>query len=215
MLTIPVYRVSKGNIRDDILARRNTTGGRFSSIPWFTVNPDGTKGMGRRQCSSEYKLRPIMWKLRDLLGVSRRDRIRPESVEVLIGISTDEAHRMRPARQQWIRNRYPLIDAGMNRTSCDEWLFREYFRHAPKSSCIGCPFHNDDLWLKMQTESPDEFADAVAVDRALREGNARGMRSTEYMHNARVPLDQVNFRPSKDPRQFDLFGDECEGMCGV
>src|SRR4051812_3723012 len=54
VLPFPVRRVSRADIRDGIRDRRNTTGGRFAAIPWHTVNPDGTHGMGRRQCSSEY-----------------------------------------------------------------------------------------------------------------------------------------------------------------
>ena len=74
-LPFPVYRVSAGNIRDSILARRNTTGGRFASVPWFTLSPSGKKGMGRRQCTSEFKLKPIRQKLRDLAGaVPRQSR---------------------------------------------------------------------------------------------------------------------------------------------
>ena len=65
-------RVSAGSILDGILARRNTTGGRYAAIPWFTVNPDGSPGMGRRQCTSEYKLTPIRRKIRELLGVTAR-----------------------------------------------------------------------------------------------------------------------------------------------
>src|SRR5262249_34440571 len=44
-LPFPVHRVSRGNLRDDVLARRNTTGGRFAAVPWHTVNPDGSEGM--------------------------------------------------------------------------------------------------------------------------------------------------------------------------
>ena len=33
------------------------------------------------------------------------------------------------------------------------------------------------------------------------------------MHRSMVPLDQVDFRQIEN--QADLFGDECEGVCGV
>jgi hypothetical protein len=60
---------------------------------------------------------------------------------------------------------------------------------------------------------PEEWADAVAADKALRIGDARGMRVIEFMHPQRVPLDEVDL--SVDNRQLDLFGNECEGVCGV
>jgi hypothetical protein len=113
VLPFPVHVVTAGNIREAIRRRENTTGGRFAAIPWHTVNPDGSKGLGRRQCSSEYKLEPIMREVRRLLGKGARDRIPPGSVDVLIGISRDEAHRMKPARQAYMLNRYPLVDLGI------------------------------------------------------------------------------------------------------
>ena len=118
VLPFPVHVVNNGNLRDNILARRNTTGGRFAAVPWFTVNSDGSHGLGRRQCTSEHKLTPLMWKMRELLGVGRRTRIPAGAVEVWVGISLDEALRMKPARQQWQTTRWPLIDAGMTRRDC-------------------------------------------------------------------------------------------------
>jgi hypothetical protein len=213
-LPFPLYRVSAGNIRDSIVARRNTTGGRFASVPWFTLDPTGKKGMGRRQCTSEFKLKPIRQKLRDLVGAVLRQRLPIDSVNVLIGISTDEVSRMKPSRDRWIKNVWPLIDAGMSRRDCVRWLEERQWK-APKSACIGCPFHSNAMWRELRDLHPAEWADAVEVDRQLRQGNARGMRAQEYMHAARVPLDKVDLSTSEDRGQSNLFNNECEGMCGV
>jgi hypothetical protein len=212
-LSFPIHRVTAGNIRSAIASRRNTTGGRFAAIPWHTVNPDGTHGMGRRQCSSEYKLAPIMHEIRRLLGKPGHDYIAPRSVEVWLGISRDEAQRMRPARQRYMVNRYPLVDAWMTRRDCLRWLERHGDPQPPKSACIGCPFTGDDRWREMKANRPEEWADAVAADALLRGEKARGIRATEFMHSARVPLDQVDL--SVNTNQPDLFGAECLGMCNT
>ncbi len=212
VLPFPVHVVNNGNIRDNIRSRLNTTGGRFAAVPWFTVNEDGSHGMGRRQCTSEFKLTPIMWHIRSLLGVSRRARIAPDSVMVWIGISTDEATRMRPARQRYMVNCWPLIEKGMARRDCVRWLETHDYPPAPKSACIGCPFHSDATWRYMRDHEPDEFADAVLADQQLRSGPARGINATEYMHAQRVPLSQVDLDSGG---QLDLWDAECEGMCGL
>ena len=215
VLPFPVHVVSAGNIRDDILARRKTTSGRFATVPWFTINSDNTKGMGRRQCTNEYKLTPLAREMRRLLGAEPRQRMARGSVEVWIGISTDEAGRMKPARQQWIKNRWPLIDAEMNRNDCLRWLERNGYPAPPKSSCVGCPFHSDHMWREIKNNSPDEWADAVIVDAAIRQGESRGIRGVEYMHRSCVPLDQVDLSTAEDRGQLNLFMNECEGICGV
>lgn len=211
-LPFPVYTVSVGNIRDDILARRNTTGGRYAAVPWFILNPDGTKGMGRRQCTREYKLQPISRKLRELLGVGPKARLKPGTVEMWIGISIDETARMKPSRVKWQVNRWPLIEAGMSRSDCIQWMADRQER-APKSACVGCPFHTNAMWREMRDNEPEEWADACEVDRRMRSGPPGGkMRGQEYMHSSMMPLAEAPI--GGDERQIG-FDFECEGMCGV
>lgn len=213
VLPFPVRVVTAGNIREAILARRNTTGGRFTAIPWYTINQNGSHGMGRRQCSSEYKLDPIARKIRELLGKPGHAFIAAGAVEVMIGISRDEAHRAKPAKQRYMTNIFPLLDLGMRRGDCLRWLARNEYPTPPKSACRGCPFMDNARRRDMRDNHPDEWADVVAVDRALREGDSRGIRAIEYMHPDRVPLDQADI--DSETRQMDLFGNECSGICGT
>ena len=88
----PIHRVTVGNIRADYLAgavpssKINAT--HFAALPTYVKNPDGTAGMGRRQCSKEYKIVPLRRKIREMVGLRG-------TAESWIGISLDEAHRMR------------------------------------------------------------------------------------------------------------------------
>ena len=205
-LPFPVYRVTAGNIRDDIIAKTNSTGQRFASVPWFLKMPNGSAAMGRRQCTSEYKLKPLYRKCRELLG----GKTPKAGVRMWIGISTDEAHRMRPARVQYIENWWPLIDKRMSRIDCNKWL-RSIRWTAPKSSCIGCPFHSDAQWRALTTA---EMADALHVDRVIRRP-LNGIKGEQFMHRSLRPLNEVNLSTAEEAGQIDMFGNECEGMCGV
>lgn len=82
VLPFPVKIVSRGNLRQAIIDRRNSQGQRFAAVPWFVRNPDGSNGMGQRQCTNEYKLTPLMWSLREQLGVDRRARLPAGAAEV-------------------------------------------------------------------------------------------------------------------------------------
>lgn len=206
MLPFPVHRVSAGDLRADVLTRSNTTGGRFAAVPWYMRMPNGKAAMGRRQCTKEYKLRPIQRKVVELLG-GKRPR---GGATVWIGISTDEAARAKPSQVQYIRNVYPLLDAGMSRSACLRWLRDRGYPEPPKSSCIGCPFHSNSQWRGL---APDEFADAVAVDKAIRK--QPGFRGEQYMHRTMKPLDQVDLSTAEERGQLNMFNNECEGLCGV
>jgi hypothetical protein len=212
VLPFPVYTTSAGDIRQGIIDRKNVAGNRLASVPWFTEKG----GMGRRQCTKEYKIRPLEKKMRELLGYKPRQRIPPGSCEVWIGISLDEAIRMKPAFNKWQVNRWPLVERGLHRRHCLEWLKDHGYPEPPKSACIGCPYHTNAMWRDMRDNDPGSWEDAVEIDAVLRDGGpARKMTELEYMHRDLVPLDQVDLRTAEDKGQLNMFLNECEGMCGV
>ena len=198
-LDYPVYRVSAGNLRDKILDDG------YSDAPFFRKGDNGKTEMGRRQCTWQFKVRPIRDKVKELLegvGLPKKQG----SVNLWIGISTDEAHRMKPADVKWLTHEWPLIDEGMNRSDCKGWLLRNGYPIPPKSSCLGCPLHSRAHWKWIKDTSPAEWNQTVEDDRELR---LRG----EFMVPKCVPLDEYDL--GGDDNQLDMFGNECEGMCGV
>ena len=205
-LPFPVYRVSSGNIRDDAIAKTNTTGQRFAAIPWHMKMFNGDASMGRRQCTSEYKLLPLYRKVRELLG----GKTPKGGCSMWVGISTDEAQRMKPARVKYIVNTWPLIDRVVSRKDCIAWL-KNHGWDAPKSSCIGCPFHSNNEWRALTKE---EFEDACIVDEAIRRPT-NGIIGQQFVHRSLIPLREVDFRTAEEAGQIDMFNNECEGMCGV
>jgi hypothetical protein len=104
-LSFPVYICKAGNLNEDIL--KATDSGKFVSVPFFTINEKGKKGMGRRQCTREYKITPIAAKIRELLGMKKYARFpKTEYVETWVGISTDEVFRVKESRFWWQKNRW-------------------------------------------------------------------------------------------------------------
>ena len=213
-LPFPVYRVTAGSIRDSILAKQNTTGGRFAAVPWHLQHPNGERGMGRRQCTREYKIAPLIKEKRRLLGYQPRQRIPVGACETLIGISTDEAVRAKDSRERWNTNVFPLLDLRMSRQDCVGWMARHGYPTPPKSSCIGCPYHSDAEWRRLRDTDPEAWADAVALDEMIREP-VRGMKARQFMHRKMLPLAQVDLSTPEEHGQVNLFENECEGMCGL
>lgn len=147
---IAFHRVGRGNLRHDSINPEH----RFASVPYYVRNPDGSDGMGRRQCTAEYKLSPIMRKCRELLGATPPDfRTVPRGrvVEQWIGFSTDEIHRVNDRRDVlYAYKRYPLLELGMSRKDCERYLQRAGWGHTAKSACIGCPFHGNAQWRALR-----------------------------------------------------------------
>lgn len=215
VLPFPVHDVTGGDLRADLL--RAGEGHRWTSIPAFTRTVKGVRfsiGMIRRQCTKHYKIVPIRRMVRELAGLTQRPSPAAPVVEQWIGISLDEAVRMKPSFEDWQVNRWPLIEKRMTRRDCLRWLATHEYPVPPKSSCIGCPFHADEAWRQMRDKDPAAWLDAVAIDRAIRTG-VRGIRGEAFLHRSAVPLDKADLTKPQDAGQLDPWGNECEGMCGV
>ena len=173
--------------------------------------------MGRRQCIEHYKIAPVRRKMRELLGLSKGQSVPTgTAVELWLGISTDEAIRMRPSRDGWIRNRYPLIEAGMSRRDCMEWWKARYNRPLERSACIGCPYQSRQRWVETKRRWPELFAEAVDIDANMR--GKLAFAKEPYLHPRRVPLALVA-EPVRVPVGSDIRLIEAdrlrEGHCGA
>lgn len=210
---IEIETVSAGHLAGDLEAARQDGSKRFAGIPAFTEGKDGRVSMLRRQCTREYKIEPITKRVREILGYQPRQRVK-KRVRCLIGISLDEAQRMKPSRYKWVTNAFPLVFASLRRRSCELIVTNEGLPLPKKSSCRYCPYHSDSFWLDLRDNHPKEFELAVAFDESTVRGMTKlGLRHPAFLHRSLQPLDTVDFDPQRD--QVDMFGNECEGHCGV
>lgn len=185
--------MANGNLRRDLTDPTR----RFVSVPYYIRGRDDSRGLGRRQCTSEYKIVPINRKIRELLGAKPplfRRVPKGRLCETWIGFSTDEIGRLSDKHPlSYITKRYPLLELGMSRKDCQRFLNAHGWADTVKSACIGCPFHGNRAWRDLRDNRPTEWADAIALDRAIRRGGARGtpLNGEAFLHASRVPLDQA------------------------
>jgi hypothetical protein len=223
---IPVYRVSRGDLRADVLRVVGPASqriGRVVNPPYYVRQDDAaaiaagrppdTGGLLWRGCTKKYKIEPIQKKIRQLLGYQPRQRVKKQ-IQQWFGISTDEASRMKDSRVAWIDNYYPLIERMMSRADCLKWLTDHGYDAPRKSACIGCPYHSNAAWAEMRDHRPEEWKDALEFDHALRQGKLPGVTGDAYVHRKMMPL-EVAVDCTHDPDQMDFFDNECEGMCGL
>lgn len=211
---LPIHRVTLGSLAEFALGDRRGT--RIPRLPVFVRNADGSRGMMRRQCTAAFKIEPIKAKTRQILGLRKGQPMGKRRVEEWIGISTDEAHRMKPSRFPGFTSRWPLIEHGMSRQDCIRWLKAHGFEVPGKSACVFCPFHSDRTWAELQREHPDVFKQAAAFDDLIRSRGLYGVKGTPFLHRSLRPLRDVDFGADQ-LRLLDLdgWGNECEGRCGV
>lgn len=238
-----------GRLGDHLLAGTNGAGqrkkhkigldgtSRFASIPAYTAahhehrQPGPVnEGMVRRQCTKEYKIEVVERIIRrEILGLKPRQRV-PKDVRVqqLFGISLEEKDRRcnilrRFEGVKWAEPSFPLIELGMTRWDCIDWLKGRVPHEVPRSACVFCPFKSAAEWLRTK-ENPAEWQRALEIDGALRPQGTRaneGLTQSLYLHRSCLPLEMVNFeteaKRDAEKRSTPLFTvyDCGEGMCGV
>lgn len=199
--TIPIIRTTHGPLRTNIVS-----GLQPSRIPVYVASGKAEEGRLARQCTKDYKIMPVRREIRRLFPQAS-GRNPDDQVVLWMGISTDEAARMKDSRVQYIRHRYPLaLEQRMSRADCLAWMARHGYPRPPRSACIGCPLHSDDEWRNL---APADFADAVEFDHAIRD--LSNLHGQAFLHRDLVPLDMVDLRTERDRGQLGNVG---RGMRG-
>ncbi len=165
-------------------------------LPGFT-NQSGSMGKLSTWCSARWKTDICERFLRSRGVVAARN---------WIGISVDEMRRVRKQHRNWLELWYPLIFAvPMRRHQCVELIRASgWDGPIPHSACKMCPNMRDVEWLEMRRDWPSDFADAVEIEREIRLKDPHF-----YLHQACVPLDQVDFAA-----QHTMFADRgCTTGC--
>lgn len=200
-----IITVTAGSIKKDALDLKKH---RFASMPLHVMGKDGKRSILRRQCTNEYKIRPIRKEIRRLVD----NKINDYKIKLWIGITTDEASRMKPSQVNYIENVYPLIDLMFNRNDCKNWLKDNNYRVPPKSSCLCCPFHDNHYWRALKVVAPNEFEDTVRFDGAIRKLIKRfNVKEDAYLHPSLEPLEKVDLLED----QIEMFENECFGFCNT
>ena len=173
------------------------------TIPAFTFKGDGSKGRIRRQCTGDWKIRPVRKWLRSVRNNG--------AVELWLGISKDEFHRAKDADVKYLQHRFPLLELGMSRADCLAWLAAHDLPSPGKSTCVFCPFQNKAAWEEMRQGDGDDWREAVRVDAEIRDARLPGQL---FVHQRRVPLvDAVDVVEGRATQLQLLGSDDADAEC--
>lgn len=190
--------VTLHRVRKSMFEPRDLYGGSKGITPLMPIftTKSGRTGKLTNYCSSYWK-REVIKRWANTKGV--------KAVDNWLGISVDEMSRMTTDRGNKWHMRYPLIERGMNRGDCVALVTRMGWPEPPRSSCYMCPNHTQVEWRDIRDNKPEDWAAAVALDRALRERDPYA-----FIHPDCVPLDQADL----DDQNGVLFDHHCmSGQC--
>jgi hypothetical protein len=165
-------------------------------LPTFT-RQSGSVGKMPTFCSDEWKQRVIRRWLRER-GVNDTD--------VWLGISLDEAERMKSSGLNWYRHVYPLIEiTPMHRSQCVTQIQKFGWEVPNKSRCYMCPNQSALAWKDLKRRNDGDFEKAAQLESEVRQKDQH-----VYFHLLAIPLEQA---VEQSELQTDMF-DGCDsGYC--
>ena len=92
-------------------------------------------------------------------------------INMLIGIAAGEEKRVADPekgpckwRRETVQNVYPLIDLGMDRKACQDYIRSVGNKVPPPSNCILCPFMNEVELVWLYRNQPHDFQEWVDIE---------------------------------------------------
>ncbi len=166
------------------------------------------EGLGHRQCTRQWKITPVLSHARSLTDE------RP--IIMQLGISIDEAHRMKDSPDKDVIREWPLIDLGLRREDCRTIIREAGLPEPPKSACYFCPLRQSAYFKGLASTNPVLFEKAAALeDRINERRQEQGKEKGAYLTPSGIPLRLLATGQSSFLDQVDNEAEECEGVCFV
>lgn len=185
--SFPRAKDKNGNPLDSIWD--NLQSGSTSGVPLFG------SGGGRlmQTCTGKYKIRAV------------RQFLRTEKVRkavIYLGLTKDEAHRMKPSDVKWAQNEWPLINEYKGRIDCIKMVENEGLVYPIHTQCDNCPHKDYKRW----TTTSDWVIEKLSEIETKLPG--------QFFTPIRKPIKQAIADMKELDKQGTLFGDFCEsGYC--
>jgi hypothetical protein len=182
------------NLYEELIDLPNSDKTRLDNPPYWTKSQNGNRGKLMQCCTKFYKIMPMDREIRRILeerfGISRKSsRLGEGIVEKWIGFARDEILRIKQPPQKYIRFRYPLIEMKMKTDDILRFFEENSLPVPPRSVCNACFANNLDYFKEMHTKRPEDWKQAVAVDRAVRDWRQIGVKDEVFVSKSLLPLD--------------------------
>ncbi len=210
-LSFPLYTVDSGrSLREDVKALTSHSGHRsYVDIPVYLKGRDGEgDGIGRRQCTENYKVKPIRHRIRETEAARPH---RDDRRDVARHLHRGHPHEDLPEQ---VGEEPQPADRGGDVSGQLHGVVGEALRQAPGTlSLRRLPLPVTPSMGREERRWPELFAETVETDTRLRSGLA--LDKTPHLHRQRAEAVAVDEWDLAKDGQQDGFGNECGGHCGV
>lgn len=158
-----------------------------------------------RWCTSQFKIRPIHKFIKSVAAGG--------PIVQLLGIAADEAHRARENLDPHIQNRFPLIEADLDRDGCIRLIQAVGLPVPRKSGCFFCPFLTKKGFADLKRKHPDLFERAVRIEQNANLNGYGVYLRDKPLEELVAPLLAQGILPFEDDADDEDEDDRCL-VCG-
>ena len=178
-----------------------------STVPFWSIAPDGSKAKMRRQCTIDYKIVAIhKFVKRQLLGYVPYQRMRKEDIgahEMHIGFSAEESRRVFSSQHPFFTNKFPLVEMGLARPDNYKYILEVWGLDTKASACCFCPFHRNYFFKYLKDNHPESYEELVALDNLLEEKQPQTkILSKLYVSRERKRIEDLTDAECNDAEHF-------------
>lgn len=169
---IPFYILRDKNLKEDYM--KNYGRKRVVTIPFWSVDENGRKGIMTRHCTIDYKIIQMQNFVRwNLLGYRKGERTRPKDIqahEMHIGFTYEEQQRIFDSKHKLFVNRFPMVEMGLVRADNYAYVKERWGLETKGSACLFCPFHTNYFFWDCKQTCRNDYQTVLDFDNMLENG---------------------------------------------
>ena len=131
-----------------------------------------------RWCTSRFKVQPVLTYYQT-------------PCFQMLGIDAGESRRAKLHTDNGVENRFPLIEAGIDRMGCKEIIKANGIPVPPKSGCFICPFQGRGQWQRLRREEPCLFKKAEELETRNNEYRREKGKKPFWISKFEAPLGAI------------------------
>lgn len=204
---------------------------RATVVPfWITDRKTGELSkLPGRQCTVDYKISEIYKEIRRREGINKFNRSK-HKVNMYIGFTVDEIARVKPNPLSYAENLYPLIDRGITKIDCIQYVKKKLGFKPVSSACNICFALNFDQVYEIYANDKQSWQRLLDLDAAMESYNHSKIRGDVWMYHWQAKimkrLKDIDMDAIYNDRNqyhqlsiFDMFEDHeqmsCSGGCFI
>jgi hypothetical protein len=155
---------------------------RATIVPYWVIdNRTGeiTKLPGR-QCTIDYKIDQVMRELRNQIGIQRFS-VKSYKVHTYLGFTVDEIGRVKPSPLKFVDNRFPLVDKGLSKIDCINYVEKELGFRPRSTACNMCFAMTFDRVYDIYQNDEKSWKRLLDLDDAMEHYDHSKIRGYVYM----------------------------------